>query len=61
MPGSVVADICFEATGGARPRKGCEYDLRNVVRMGKDAREGSLDSCQPLGQIQRVRIVNEAH
>lgn len=61
MPGSVVADICFEAAGGARPRKGCAYDLRNVVRRGREAREGSLDSYQPLGQIQRVCIVKEAH
>jgi hypothetical protein len=44
LPGSVVADICFEGAGGARPRKGCAYDLRKVVRRGKDDSEGSLDN-----------------
>jgi hypothetical protein len=61
MPGSVVADICFEVAGGTRPRKGCAYDLRNVVRRGKDAREGSLDSYQPSGHIQHVCIRKKAY
>jgi hypothetical protein len=61
MPGSVAADICFEAAGGARPRKGCTYDLRNVVRRGRDAKEGSLDSYQPLGLKERVYIGKGAH
>jgi hypothetical protein len=46
---SVVVDICFELAGGTTPRKGSAYDLRNVVRRGKDDREGSLDNCQALG------------
>jgi hypothetical protein len=61
MPGSVVADICFEAVGSTRLRKGYAYDLRDVVRRGKDAREGSLDSYQPSGHIQHVCIRKKAY
>ena len=50
MPGSVVANISFKAAGGLRLRKGCVYNLRNVVRRGKDTGEGLLDSYQSSGQ-----------
>ena len=61
MPGSVVANISFEAAGSARPRKGREYGLRNVVRRGKDAGEGSLDSYQPSANIQHVCIKKKVY
>jgi hypothetical protein len=50
MPDSVVANISFEAVSSMRLRKGCAYDLGNVVIRGKDTREGLLDSYQSLGQ-----------
>ena len=46
MPGSVVANISFEAASGVRLRKGCAYGLGNVVMRGKDTGEGLLDSYQ---------------
>jgi hypothetical protein len=61
MPGSIVADICFKAVGGTRPRKGYVYDFRDVVRRGKDAREGLLNSYQPSGHIQHVCIRKKAY
>ncbi len=44
VPGSAVSDICFEAAGEASPRNGRAYDLRNVVRSGREDKEGSLDN-----------------
>src|SRR6266404_8887591 len=44
VPGSALADICFEAAGEASPRNGRAYDLRNVVRSGREDKEGSLDN-----------------
>ena len=51
VPCSVEVDICLEAAGGTSLRNGRAYDLRNVVRSGREEREGSLDNYQILGRI----------
>jgi hypothetical protein len=58
---SVLAGICFEVAGGMTPRKRRAYDLRKVVRRGKDDREGSLDNCQGLDQLRCNSITKEAY
>ena len=51
VPCSVEVDICLEAAGGTSLRNGRAYDLRNVVRSGREESEGSLDNYQKLGRI----------
>jgi hypothetical protein len=58
---SWVASIGFEVAGSNMPRKGRAYDLRNVVRRGKDDREGSLDNCQALDQVWCDPVAKKAY
>jgi hypothetical protein len=43
-PGSTSAGTCLFVTAETMPRKGHEYDLRKVIKSGREDKVGSLDN-----------------